>query len=630
MVEEHMEGDVVMVRLGEEGGGMDAVEAEEQGSYVELKPSTTLLVPVELMEGQDGLVGSSQLDLHELHQNCVPDEPVFEHHSSFSLMLEVEDEVNKEADQPPMKNDQELSDPPTVSPLVEAADEPVDKPEVILLDRDGLESGEAHEQMEEPHILGAADVDGAVADEGDLQIQNINTNPEPDDAKAPVEAQLAEEQSETACLLDSEPSPGKVLQQPAAESVAERGSGDELMRIDDEKTEALADQEEPEENGPVDVDTEVETAEEQQDHKASETEEDDGETKTETETKWRGRQTQQKNEKEEKPVSDNQVEEEPVLEMPVSQRKKTAPSTPTRRTTRGKAVAFISPPPQEAEEPQEDGKVAEAESSTLAPASPHRTPRKSKQDKEVKEQATPPRRSTRRIQQQVPEDEKHMETIDHDTTVSSTSKSPSPVRRRVSRRVASMRSSRSGDQEVSSATEVVINEDDIVHTKPSRQASSKTPTPSKRRTTQGSTPRRSSRRILGSTEVVPLPLEILTEENEQEEAFTSAVKHSSQTAKPEPAEMQPAVLAEEEEHKQQMSSPGRRTRQSSRNTLNFYPQVRTQSCKLVMINEVKLHLSFSCLFSSLLHAHYITIAFSPDSFIMHDSIFYFIHPFIST
>lgn len=554
---------------------MDAVEAEEQGSYVELKPSTTLLVPVELMEGQDGLVGSSQLDLHELHQNCVPDEPLFEHHSSFSLMLEVEDEVNKEADRPPMKNDQELSDPATVSPLVQDADEPVDIPEVILLDRDGLESGEVHEQIEEPHILGADDVDAAVADEGDLQIQNINANPEPDDAKELVEAQLVEEQGETACLLDSEPCPGKELQQPAAESVAERGSGDELMRIDEEKTEALADQEEPEENGPVDVDTEVETAEEQQDHKASETEEDDGVTTTETETKLRESQRKEKNEKEEKPVSDNQ-EEEPMPEMPVSQRKKTAPSTPTRRTTRGKAIAFISPSPQEAEEPQEDGKVAEAESSTLAPASP----KKSKQDKEVKELATPPRRSTRRIQQQVPEDEKHMEAIDHDTTVSSTSKSPFPVRRRVSQRVASLRSSRSGDQEVSSATEVKINEDDIVHTKPSRQASSKTPTPSKRRTAQGSTPRRSSRRILGSAQVMPLPLQILTEENEQEEAFTSAVKHSSLKAKPEPAEMQSAVVSEEEQaehNKQQMSSPGRRTRQSNRNTLNFYPQVRTQS-----------------------------------------------------
>lgn len=603
MVEEDMEGDVVMVRLGADEGGMEADVAEQQGSsYVELKPSTTLLVPLELMEEQDGLVDSSQLSLPELHQTIMPDNPGSENHSSFSLMLDVDEGVNEDADMPPMMNDLQFPDPPTLSPAVEASDEPVAKPEVILLDtddQDPLLSGEAseEEQRKEMEILGGVHVDGALvnlADQADLQTQNPEANHEPEDAKEQVDLEfvmMAEDQ-EPAGLLVSGPSPVGELPAVVTDSMAEKDAVEEEMGVEEDKSTHAEDQEEPEENGPVNIDieiacsTEMETVVEEkpQDNKASaETEEENNEEikmETETERRGQGKLKEHEDVEEEKPGSDSQVEEQPVPETPSSQKK--APSTPTRRTTRAKTVTFIPPLPEEAEEPQEDEKVVEAETSTLVPASPRRTPRKSKQNKEVV-QASTPRRSTRKAQQEPPKDEVEelVEAMDHDAAAAPTSKASSPARRRVSQRATSTRSSQSGSQEVSAATEVEIKagqEDEVTDTKPSRRTSSKTPTPAKRRTTQGNTPRRSSRRTVSSSEAVPTPLEILKEGKEQDEVFASPVRRNSRKTKTEPSETQPAPLEEEEDKTQQVSSPSRMTRQSNRNTLNVYPQVRIHKC----------------------------------------------------
>lgn len=603
-----MEGDVVMVRLGADEGRVEADEAEEQGSsYMELKPSASLLVPLELMEGQDGVVDSSQLCLSALHQTIVPDDPSSETHSSFSLMLDVDEEINKDAGLPPMKNDLQFSDPPAV----QASDEPMAKPEVILSDtddQDALLSGEAfeEEQRKEEDMLDGVNVDGLtesahvmLVDQADLQTQNTEVIHEPEDDKEQLHAELVmlAEDQEPAGLLASGPSPVELVAV-VADSVEEKNA------VEEDQKNTAEDQEEPEENGPVNIDTEIAHSTEmetvlddkQHDHKAAETEEENNEEiKTNTETKRRGngRSRQHKDVEEEEPVSNSQAEEQPAPETPSSQRKKKAPSTPTRRTTRGKMITFISPLPEEAEEPQVDGKVVEAETSTVVPVSPSRTPRKSKQNKEVKVRASTPRRSTRKAQQEAPKDEVEelVEALDHDATVPSTSKAPSPARRRVSQRVTSISSSQSSSQEVSPPTEVKIKveqEDNVTVTKASQQTSSKTSTPAKRRTTQGNTPRRSSRRILSSSEALPTQLEILKEEKEQEEVFASPVKRNPRKIKTEPSEIQLALLEEKEDKNTQVSSPGRTTRQSSRQSLNVYPQVRIHKCisfcKLLMLN----------------------------------------------
>ncbi|XP_044055281.1 protein ELYS isoform X2 [Siniperca chuatsi] len=627
IVEEDMEGEVVMVRLGADEEVMEADEVEEQGSsYMELKPSTTLLVPLELMEGQGGLVDNSQLGLPVLQQT---DDLRTEAHGGFSLMLDMDEDGDKEADTLPMENDLQFSDPPILSPavdeLLEASDEFMAEPEIIILgtdDQDPPVSGEASEedQRKEMDILDGVDIDGPtcnselvkLVDQADLQTENPEANHETEDAKEERDAELVilAEEHQLAGLSMSEPTPLGGL--PAVvddkDSTAEKDAAEEEMEDEVDKPHTTPpaeeqdtprpaeeqdtprpaeeqdtprpaeEQEEPEENGPVNMDTEIvpsaETVivleEKQQGHKASaETEEDDREeitTEKETKKRTRGRPRKHKDVEEEKPVSNSHPEEPPVPETPTSQRKKKAPSTPTRRTTRGRTVTFISPLLEEAEE---DGKVEEAETGTLVPASPSRTPRKSKQNKEIKVRASTPRRSTPKAQPEPPKDEvEEGVAMDDDTTVASTSKASSPARRRVSQRATSTRTSqRSQSEEVSATTEVEFKEDqkdEVTHTKISRQTSSKTPTPAKCRTTQGNTPRRSSRRILSSSEVLSTPLEILKEEKEQEE-----VKHNSRKTKTE--SLEPALL-EEENKKQQLSSPGRTTRQSNRITLNVYPQ----------------------------------------------------------
>lgn len=572
MVEEEMEGNVVMVTLGAEGG-VETVDEGQEASYMELKPSTTLLVPMELMEGHEGLIGCSQLGQPELQQLAVQDEPTSETQGSFSLMLDVDDEV-REAEMPPLNDDLELSASPTSSPAAKDDDEPVAQLEVILLSKDAqdapvLGEEQEREQREETDIVDRADVERTSAD-----VQNTDANHQPEDDQAMLDAGLMEVK-EPAGLLMPGASPQQELPEDVIESVA---VDEEERRGGDDETEAF--QKEPEENGTVEIHTDVgsvgeveaaaSAAVETDEHKA-ETEEDSEDTRTDTDLKTTvGIPRKQKHVKEEDEAgSVRQVVEEPVEEAPASQRKKSVPSTPTRRTTRGKSVTFISPLTEEKEELQEDGNLVEARSTRVA-ATPRRTPRKSQQDKEP---AVTPRRSTRRARLEPPEDEPVGAT---DRDADATSKSSSPGRRRVSQRTGSTRTSQSGDEVASSATEMGASEDDGAGTKASRRASSKTPTPSKRRTTQSSTPRRSSRRILGSTDVVSIPLEIVKEENEREDVFTPPVKDASKKSKDEAAEVQPVLLEVEEERKEQAPSPGRTTRRSSRNTGTVYSQVRTQ------------------------------------------------------
>lgn len=594
-----MEGEVVMVRLGADEEGMVA-DIEEQGSsYVELKPSTTLLVPLELMEGQDGLVDSSQLGLCELPQTVEPDDRKSETNSGFSLMLDMDEDGDKDAGTLSMENDVQFADPLTLSPAVEDGDELVEKPEVIVLgtdDQDPVLSAEAAEEEQRGEMDVFDGVDGQIESElADLQSENIEANHEAEDAKDPLVAELVmvAEDQESAGFLLSVPAPVEELQVvvDVKDSTAEKDAAEEVMEEEEDKPAPAEDLEEPEENGPVDTDTEIASSaqteavveENEQELKASvETDEENREEiKMETETKrrGRGRLRKQKDVEEEKQT---EPEEQPVPETPSSLRKKKAASTPTRRTTRGRTVSFISPVTEEAEEPQVDGKVEEAETSTLVPASPSRTPRKTRQNKEITVRVSTPRRSTRNSQPEPPKgQEEQEEAMDNDTSVASTSKASSPARRRASQRAAQTRASKSGSEEEEIKE---VQEDAVINTRSSRRTPAKTPTPAKGRTTQGNTPRRSSRKIPSSSEkVAPTTLEILKEEKEPEEAFDSPDTRTSRKTKTEASETDAALLEEEENTKQQVSSPGRTTRRSNRNTLNVYPQVRIQKCSHLIL-----------------------------------------------
>ncbi|KAM7406305.1 hypothetical protein PAMP_000691 [Pampus punctatissimus] len=743
-VEEEMEGEVVMVRLGVDGGEIEADEDDEgQGSsYMQLKPSTTLLVPLELVEGQHDLVDGAQLSLPELQETVVPEDQRYETHSDFSLMLDMDEVGDKETDTLSMENDLQSSNLPTHSPKAEAADELVAKPEVILLssdDQDPPWSGEAAEddngkqidtldgveldgptesqiqtdlqteyteanekmadaeeqkdaelmmQAEDPiswsqdmeHIVAKQNIEDAeeqteaglemLAEDPESESQNLQhtvANQNIEDAVEDAEEQeedglvmLAEdpesesqnlehtvanqniedavedaeeqeedglvmlakdlesealnlersganqkmddaeeqkdsglvvlaEDPESATLSVSDPTP---VEEPPAildgenskDSMAIKDAAVKEMGEEEEEDQPTPaeDQKEPEENRPVEMEEVANSAEtvtsveeQQQNGKSSaETKEDNKEETKETETKRRTRGRRLDDDEEEKPMQ--QPEEQPVPETPTSQRKKKAPSTPTRRTTRGRRnVTFISPLPEEAEVPEEDGNVDEPETSSLVPASPSRTPRRGKQNKETKVQASPPRRSTRKAQHELPKDQAdQVEAMENDSIVASTSTASSPARRRASQRATSTRTSqrtRSGSEEVPAATEVEIQEEEqngeVTDTNVVRRT--KTPTPAKRRTAQENTPRRSSRRILSSSELTQTPLEMVEEEKEKE---VSPVKRSTRKTKTEPPDS--ALLEEEEKKKQQLSSPGRTTRQSSRGpiTLNVYPQ----------------------------------------------------------
>lgn len=595
LVEEDMQDEVVMVRLGADEGGMDTDQNQEQGSsFVELKPSATLLVPLELVEEQQGLVDGVQLGLPELQQTFVPDDPRTETRSSFSLMLDMEEEGDREAYTLPMENDLQSSNLSPLSPAEEACGEHVAKPEVILLDthhQGPLQSGEPsqEDQGKERDSVDGTEIDGLTESEpiklqAGLQAENTQANQETKEKKDTELVMLAEDH-EPAAPLGSLPAAVN-----NKDSAAKRDVVDEEMGAVEDKHTPAEHQEEPEKNGPVNIDAENSpnaeavpaVEEQQQDHTALDvTEEHNAEEIKEEEPKRKTRGWQRKDE--DVVDTNNQPEEPSVPETPTSQRKK-APSTPTRMTTRGRrTVTFISPLPEEAEEPTDDKKVEDIETSIAVPASPSRTPRKTKQIKETKVQPSTPRRSTRKAHLEPPKEEvEEKEAVDNDTTATSTSKASSPARKRISQRAASTRSSQvtqSGSEEVSTSTEVEDGGDqqeEVTDKKVARRTGSKTPTPAKRRAPQENTPRRSRQRILSSSEVESTPREILEEDKEEEgeEASAAPVSRSSRKMKTEPSDTQPALQEEEEDKKQQLGSPGRMTRQSNRISLNVYPQVR--------------------------------------------------------
>lgn len=587
---------MVMVRLGTGDEMMDPDEDVEQGSsYMELKPSATLLVPVELVEGQQGLVDGTQLDLPELQQSVVADET----HGSFSLMLDVEEDGDKEGGILPVENNLQSCDLSIQSQIVDANNDFFVQPEVILLSREDQDAPQSEEALQEDKREDLETVDGNAVDgimeselvklQADLQTEYAEVKQEVVDAKElrDVELVILAEDHESAAFSVSEPATlGECL---AAvddeESVVNTEAPDVAVEVKDNEIPG-EEPEEPEENGPC-VETEPTVEEEEhQDHKAPVEEEEHQDHKTPVEEEQhqdhktpveaeKDNSEDLKTEMEQMGMgiptrpgkqvlsSNSEPDEELVPEPPLSQRKKT-PSTPTRRMTRGRMVSFVSPVSEEANEPEEDAKMEDPKTSTLVSASPSRTPRKSKQVKETKVPASTPRRSTRKTQPDPrKEEDGEVEVMDKNTSLASQASSPARRSQRITATRTSQRT-QSGSEKVSTATEVELkHEEEGKDVKASQPTNSKTATPSRHTTSQIKTPRRSSRRGTGIVEVVETQLEILKEENEQD-AFDSPVRRSSRRTKTELSEQQ------------QSPSSAQTTRHSSRISLNVFPQVRVQ------------------------------------------------------
>uniref|UniRef100_A0A3B5LZ55 Uncharacterized protein n=1 Tax=Xiphophorus couchianus TaxID=32473 RepID=A0A3B5LZ55_9TELE len=537
IVEDDIEGEVVMVRLDGDDVGMEldanTEPASSSSSYMELKPSTTLLVPFEFMEGQEGLVGAADLALPELQPGAAAEEQQPEIHTGFTLMLDTEEDGVKEAEAA-VENDLHPSELPEPQKEAPSEGEGTATENLDQNDDRGLEEEE----------LGDSQID--LQTESTAEKQETEDSAEIKAAKV-EEIRLSEDQEAPSLSVPEEP-PAAVNDADSAERI----EAVEGIPIPTEEVQL------PEGNGSVP--TEIEKTEPAvEDKKLERTTSSDTEVGQEEETEEKPRrQLRHKNVAEEPLENIVCSESQTAKQTPASQGKK-APSTPSRRMTRGrKEETFISP--EAVSEQEHDGNTELTKTSNDVPRSPRR-------GKPL--QIVTPRRSTRKSQPVIPKEAP--ENMDYEIPMASTSKRASPGRR--SQRAAAIRTS---SEEVSAAADVEIKEDSqedkAVETIRGRRNSNKTQTPSKLRMTQASTPRRSSRKTSNTNE------EELTPVTVQEEPV-SPLKCSGKQIRP---QMLPVVFEEdegeqkEEEKKQQLSHPGRTTRQSSRITITVYPQVRVQ------------------------------------------------------
>ncbi|XP_023187825.1 protein ELYS isoform X2 [Xiphophorus maculatus] len=567
IVEDDIEGEVVMVRLDGDDVGMEldanTEPASSSSSYMELKPSTTLLVPFEFMEGQQGLVGAADLALPELQPGAAAEEQQPEIHTGFTLMLDTEEDGVKEAEAA-VENDLHPSELP--EPLQMEREDLFDKPDIIPLDMDNREEAPSEGEGTATENLDQNDDRGLEEEELgdsqiDLQTESTAEKQETEDSAAikaakVEEIRLSEDQEAPSVSVPEEP--------PAAVNDADSAERIEAVEGKPIPTEEV---QLPEGNGSVP--TEMEKTEPAvEDKKLERTTSSDTEVGHEEETEEKPRrQLRHKNVAEEPLENIVCSESQTAKQTPASQGKK-APSTPSRRMTRGrKEETFISP--EGVSEQEHDGNTELTKTSNDVP----RTPRRGKPL-----QIVTPRRSTRKSQPVIPKEAP--ENMDYEIPMASTSKRASPGRR--SQRAAAIRTS---SEEVSAAADVEIKEDSqedkAVETIRDRRNSNKTQTPSKLRMTQASTPRRSSRKTSNTNE------EELTPVTVQEEPV-SPLKCSGKQIRP---QMLPVVFEEdegeqkEEEKKQQLSHPGRTTRQSSRITITVYPQVKLVPVSLPQSNR---------------------------------------------
>lgn len=594
--------ELVMVQAGTDGE-IDEEEDQEE-SYVDLKPSTTLLVPLELVEGHS-VVNSSELESDEIFQTAVPNDLKTESQSSFSLTLDLEDDGEKE---PELNENKLLSCDITQFELKESNEQPLPIPEdedvvnvcIDLPDTKVLvESGENELECLE------ADTPVELNEEepnAEKISENILENHMKEDATQETEVINDEqtEHEETEIQVKEQSLHVPDLEPVDALSVTSNKTDiqDVTVRdevVEEEKTESSDRPIEPEESFEEDALTpstesiQVTHEEPQTGDPFDASKEQDEVMETRQETKdgiEEDNETQQKNDnshKEELEVALNEhidivVDHQPILVTPGSGRKSRATITPTRRTTRAsRTVTFMSPVPEEMHQPKEEKNEPEAktedeqETITAVATSPSRSVRRNKQVKE--KIASTPRRSTRRTKPEPDpksEQEEEMdvtEIVHDDNTVSSTTLSPG--RRRASQRTTrSSKQSSSEEADVDTESEIVQEAADINIV---AKSSGRGKTPTKRKAAQSTTPRRSSRRTGNISEEAPQPLEIV-EEGVEEQVSATPPKSITKRSKAEPT--LPTPEEEENNQKQLTLSPARGTRQANRNTLGVYPQVK--------------------------------------------------------
>uniref|UniRef100_A0A8C5GNV9 AT hook containing transcription factor 1 n=1 Tax=Gouania willdenowi TaxID=441366 RepID=A0A8C5GNV9_GOUWI len=510
--------------LGSEYGEGDPEQDLDRGSsYMELKPSSTILtLPLEVMEGD-----SDQLGFDELQPHVVADDLLSETHSSFTLMLDV------------------------------------DADKLILLETDEPDGPQLEEeaQADEQKVV---ETSGNVPD--DLQalkeeevLTDIQTNAqeEVEDAPKYEESVLAAEDNNAAFSI-CEP----VEEMPETVDDENPEIKSEPLKEDVDENTPTSPQEQ-QENGPVDTEidwnhlTPVELEDNDREIMKADIENKEEELLEE--------EQEVNNIVEEKPViqclnSDDQ----PVPATPTSL-KTIAPAFPSQSVGRSRrTVTFISPLAEEEDEPNMEGNLDEMETSTRVSAAARRKPRKAKEVTHDKVQASTPQRSSRRTRPDLSNNAvEEVEAANCETKVSNPLKFSSPSRRSLRNVRARLQTESSAD---SDANEGETAEDRVPNTR-SQQAGFKTPTPSKRKNTPVKTPRRSVR-ISSNVDEEPATLDVLKEEQDQDSA--PPVKRSSRRTKTESTEWLPALLEVEEATP---PCPTRITRLSHRISLNVYPTV---------------------------------------------------------
>lgn len=625
--EEDAVGEVVMVQVGTDGEMDQDEEEDPEASYVELKPSTTLLVPLELVEGQNTLMNAAEPEPNEIFKTAVPNDLKTESQSSFSLTLDLEEDGDKEPE--PNENDL-LSTGVLQFEVKESTEEPVTIPEVEVVENVQTElphtkileeSGE--KDLEYPKVDTPVELDEEEPNEETIsekilenQITERAEQEAQDNKDEQVEHEETEIQTEHQTLQVPEPVEelsdmgdkkeiqittltDDVVKENEAEPCDKPTEPEEplkeysLMSNTDDIQAALTEQEGlVSVDAPKDKEKEMETREEEMETR---------EEKTDTVEEDENTNKRRNNSKKEDPVVAVEVqvdaaqEDQPVLKTPSSGRKTKALYTPTLRTTRAsRTVTFISPVPEETLDTGEGKnepevvKADEQEAVNTFATSPSRSTRRRKQVKE--NMISTPRRGTRRTKaepepklesesepESKPEEKVDKAEIVSDNTVSSTTRTLSPGRRRASQRTSTRTSKQSSSEEVEVSTESEVMQEAAV-TDVVAKSSGRGKTPSKRKAAQSTTPRRSSRRT-GNISEVSQPLEILEEVEEQEDQVSATpAKHISKKSKAEP--IQPAPVEEENDREHLTPSPARRTRQSSRITLSVYPQVKLVSVSL--------------------------------------------------
>ncbi|XP_061670398.1 protein ELYS isoform X2 [Syngnathoides biaculeatus] len=546
VVGEEMEGEVLMVRLGADTDAMETAEGgAPRSSYVELKPSTSLLVPPELVDGQQEEIHSAPLRPPEIQQPVTPDEQRCEPHGTFSLILDMDEDGDKEVAMMPVEDYLQSSEP-----VVVATEDLVTQPDMILLAPDAIESEKLIQ--DETKEIESVDVDIQINGQADLQYSYTETELKVEDPQEQIDSK----DLEPAVLPDSEPSrveePVLVLEDRDGKNSVVAQVATEEMEQEEGKTEFTVALKEFEDNEPAEVEASVTPAEptsileDRQQHLAPT--EQQSEEQHPSETKAICEELQED-------FTSGTEPEDHIAETSISQ--KTLQFTPTRMSTRSRqTVTFMSPLPEE-------------------------LPSRTQRNKETKVRASTPRRSSRNAAVDLPQmqdassKKQDMDYDDDDATAAfHTSSAASPSRRRASQRATPVRTRKtSGSKNKPEAGEE--EHEDVPNANITTEVTTGISIPDKRRSYRTSTQRRSSRRILNSDEVLQTTLEVIREDKKEHEVFSPPVKPSARKTRLKP-------LEEEQDRTQPKSNSGRATRQSRRLTLNGTPQ---SSTKMVSISD---------------------------------------------